>query len=191
MQLRDIKNGDSNTPFPLPVPRTCLYTITTTTNKAEFNNTSLENCVLTLHGDIYYQPDTPSVMVLSHSSIDPLCTKASTNMEFKGKRQDRTLNKHFSFAARDIKNKVELTPLIPVPAYIVYDAFTKDIDVLTVYERFMAMREDNRQENICPKCNKALRMFLKSCTILPTVLDPQTRVQYEMFIMTPPAEAKL
>ena len=77
-----------------------------------------------------------------------------------------------------------VSKLVPIPAYLVYDGFEKELKATEVFER-VSSRADH-DSDLCV----ALKNFLKSCMIQRRSTDDRTYVNPQTFMTTPPKEAK-
>ena len=88
----------------------------------------------------------------------------------------------------EIETLADVPPVVPIPAYLVYDAFNEEIDAIVVYERLM-IATDLMLPQTFPNTRYLLRNFTKAQVVTPTKNSPQTKLKPSVvFLDSPPPQ---
>ena len=181
---------DVFTPFVTAVPGMgrhlkVIYNLQHASAHDLFKDTKLENELVCLTGDYIKNIQLPTVLVLPKDGLECKRVKIAVGDEFNRKRVDATGTKPTWFLASRLEGEVLVPSIMPVPAFLLYDAFDGEIDSMILYERWMNARTHN--PSAFPKFNAILRAFLKAQVVTPTSRDPQTRLPKQLFIQAAPS----
>eukprot|EP00957_Ditylum_brightwellii_P192134 14625813-Ditylum_brightwellii.AAC.1 len=106
--------------------------------------------------------------------------------DMNAKVQSQPANWHY-FLPRDLGNKdiESIMQISPLPAFLVYNGFEKDIHMEELYERVLGL--DDHTEPYVVHCLN----FLWACMVKRNVNDPKPFVDPTVFMAMPLSEAKL
>jgi hypothetical protein len=77
-------------------------------------------------------------------------------------------NKQHWFKHKDLRNEYNMPLVIPIPAFIILDAFDKDIDSVVIFEHIMSLPPDDK----LPEATKTFILnFLKATVVKSTVTE--------------------
>ena len=150
-----------------------------------FIDTPLESELVCLSGDYIEGIQLPTTLVLPMEGLDCKKVKIAVGEEFNKKRLNPTVTTQTWFAASKLDGEALVPSIMPVPAFLLYDAFNKEIDAMVLYECWMTARTHNI--GAFPKFNAIFRAFLKAQVVTLTTKDPQTRLQQKSFIQAAPS----
>ena len=115
---------------------------------------TLPQLPMALSGDFSFDGIDPSVYCFDLDILAkvkfrvPRQSEFDEMLEFVGTSTNKS--KQTLFKAKDLTKDHEYPRIVPVPPYMVYDGFTKDIDTLVLYERFLHACEDTRGDDLAP-----------------------------------------
>ena len=93
-----------------------------------------------------------------------------------------------AFKASSIKEKgVDMIPIVPIPAYLVYDMFEEDVDALELYERFDQARK--APDCACPKALTQALIMVRLSFVSVTLKDSNPFLPASVFTQKPTKEA--
>ena len=152
---------------------------------ATLHKVESEERLLVLHGEYIPGISFPQTIELPTSALKAASMKFPTGSEFGAKRKDnKCADLTTWFTSSKVKKLAYLPFMVPVPPCLVYDAIQKDIDVLTVYERWMVMREE--PEHSYTALDRTIRSFLKGQLVSPSARHAQGRLDVEVFLAGQP-----
>ena len=132
--------------------------------------TDIENCALFLQGEYIKGVSRPQSLALQETEVSiPSEYNIPTDAEYR-KEASQTLAKfkpHF-FTWSRLKTSFNSIKVHPIPTYLVYDGFDKDLDIFVLHERIeheMATNPDNK----CPNTFLLALDFLKAGLVSPTM----------------------
>jgi len=85
------------------------------------------------------------------------------------------------FKASNVKGRVPLPCLVPIPAYVVYDAFDADIDAVILLERIMSIKNTETQ---CKEVFQSALSFVSSALVSYKTDENTTKYHADTFIQT-------
>lgn len=144
-----------------------IYNLTKAENYNWLNGTEAKNKLLALTGDVVPGVQLPTAIMLPKDCLKAKIVCVPEGPAFANKRLDPNLSKATWFSASKVDRVCDIPSLMPVPAFLVYDLFDGEEDVLVLYERWMSMHCHLGQK--VDIVNKALRAFLKAQ--VETILD--------------------
>ena len=186
--LETLNQAMSIIPFLLPLPsrnRACrvVYGIGSGSGLTGLIANDLGDDVLVLYGEIEPQAATPFTMQLPEDALYPKRVKVPTMKQFQFQR-NKNNQKPFWFKAMEIRKNSFIPNLIPVPAFLVYDAFDIDIDSIIVLERWLNLRE--HINGTFRVFDALLSVFARATTVNPTVTLPQGKLGQDIFVSSLP-----
>jgi hypothetical protein len=150
------------------------------------NENPLQNTVLALHGEHEHNVTIPTVHALPSDTLALLEFNIPTDKDYNTDRlkiaNDTPNNKHHWFKHKDLRNECSMPLAIPIPAFIILDAFDKDIDSVIIFERIMSLPEDDK----LPDATKTFILnFLKATVVKSTVTENNVKLQDSLFYSQP------
>jgi hypothetical protein len=141
-----------------------------------------------LHGDGGKDLGPPSVLVLPKEVVDTHKVHGMTHEQFSARLLEKGENFTYPLLARTkLTAKAEdILQLVPIPAYLVYDGFHKDLNAAEVYERLIAMDVTDELFYM----HRHARRFLLSCLSGHNTADPKPYVHPPVMMAATPQIAK-
>ena len=186
--LETLNQATSIIPFLLPLPtrnRACrvVYGVGAGSGLTGLIANDLGDDVLALYGEIEPQAAIPFAMQLPEEALFLKRVKVPTMKQFQFQRKKGN-QKQFWFKATEIRKNSFLPNLIPVPAFLVYDAFDLDIDCVIVLERWLNLRE--HVNGTFKVFDALMSVFARSTTVTPSATLPQGKLGQEFFVAALP-----
>lgn len=136
---------------------------------------------LTGEGDQEYGP--PQPITLPASTITSIDVKAPTETQLKTKLADTW--PFFIGSTLPDNAKVNIMQLAPIPTFLVYDGFDKDLSAADVYERLLSLDD---QDNAAIAHAKK---FIQASVVKRNKNDDKSHVDQSEFIQSIPREARI
>ena len=143
----------------------------------------LANKILVLSGDGSAETP-PTVFLLPDSVADNNTIKILNNIEFETKRGTKNDENYPMFKNSGLTEEKDITKLMLIPTFLVYDGFEHDLEVLTLYNQVKTLANTGNLDIV------ALLAFLKGCMVSRTQWDPNTYVPITTFMATAPTSAR-
>ena len=180
---------DVFTPFVVAVPglgRTLkvVYAVHSGAAHDLFKDTVVEDKLVCLTGEFVEGLQIPSTLILPKSCLECIKVKVPDGESFNKKRLDSNNSKETWFKSSAVEGAGLVPPLMPVPAFLVYDSFDTGIDAMVLYERWMKARTHDINSYI--KYNTVFRAFCKAQVVTTTTKDVQTRIKASYFMEQAP-----
>lgn len=145
--------------------------------------------VLALTGRVANAGSIPQVLAIDIDATKKQEIPTMTHAEFVAAmdtklREGKDVFWPLGHGARATQNN-PVMQIAPIPAFLVYDGFGKDLDAIEVYERVLSVRE-------CRECDMFahLRAFLRTCLITHNNSKvPRPFVKNDTFFKAPPQHA--
>ena len=151
-----------------------------------FQNTPVGNKILALTGELITNITIPTAYVLPANVIEARPTKVPNGKDFAKKRRDVTVSGRATWFTKDkVDESLDIPPAVPIPAFLIYDAFDCEVDAVVIYERISALPSES--QNKFKHTIATLRNFLKAQTVSITKKHPQTTLPQKIFLETPPS----
>ena len=176
-------------PFLIAVPGNTrkvrvLYALTKGNEHEILKSSPAKNDIAALHGEFKYQSKFPSPIVLPSALLFGRVVHIPEGEQFSNKRTDPANTKLTWYKPSQIRQDLHIPTIIPVPAFLIYDAFENDIDSLIIYERWMTYRGQLVTSN--SNSDLLLRTFLKAQTVTSNKKCPQSQVDIHIFMDNTP-----
>ena len=165
-----------------------IYGVVKAENHPIFQASPIANDLIALHGEYTPGVKLPYPLILPTQFITGRVVRVPEGPEFSQKRTDPSNSKMTWFKANQVKQGFQLPTIIPIPAFLVYDAFDHDMDAIVIYERWMSMRD--QLDTSYPNTDLLLRSFLKAQSVSVTKKHPQSQVDIHIFLDNPPPVAE-
>jgi hypothetical protein len=150
------------------------------------NENPLHNRVLALHGEHEPNITIPSAHVLPSDTLAMHEFNIPSDDEFNQDRlkitNDIPNNKNFWYKHRDLRDNCTIPLTVPIPAFIVLDGFTTDIDAIVIYERLHSLPEADK---LPETTSTMLSNFLKATVVKSTVTENNIKLQDIVFYAQP------
>ena len=141
------------------------------------------NKILALTGDGDAM-NPPAVMVLPSDMVETVNCLTPTNEEFATKMAEPGNASFPWFKNASLTNNSSFIKIMPIPAFLVYDGFDKDLDAVTVYKRVHALANLEEPNML------ALSSFLRGCMTSRLKHDVNTYAASQVFMAAPPPTAR-
>ena len=164
-----------------------IYSVSNADEHTVFHNSAIINDIVALHGEYSPGAKFPTPLILPKGFILGRVTKIPEGAQFSAKRTDPNNSKVTWFKPSQIQAGMQIPTIIPIPSFLVYDAISRDIDAIVLYERWMSMRD--QLDSAYPHTDLLLRSFLKAQTVSSNKKFPQSQVDISIFMENPPPEA--
>ena len=145
----------------------------------------IENKILTLSGEGDATIGLPPTLTLPNTVRDMVALKTPTDTELQTALKTPKTAWH-RFRINNINDNTisQIMQLAPIPSFLVYDGFNKDLMAEEVYERVLSLEDqDNPMIQHC-------KNFLRSCTVARNLPDPKPYCHSSAFITQPTIEAR-
>ena len=164
-----------------------IYGVVKAEDHPIFQTSEISKDLIALHGEYTPGSKLPSPYILPTQFISGRVVRVPEGPEFSIKRTDPTNSKVTWFKPSQVTQGFQLPTIIPIPPFLIYDAFERDMDAIIIYERWMSMRD--QLETAYPNTDLLLRSYLKAQTVSSTKKHPQSQVDAFIFIDNPPLVA--
>ena len=161
-----------------------LYALTKASEHEILQNSSARNDIVALHGEFLPQSKFPSAIVLPSAFVVGRVVRIPEGNQFSNKRTDPANTKLTWYKPSQIQQDLQIPTIIPVPAFLVYDAFDRDIDSIIIYERWMTFRGQLVTSH--SNSDLLLRTFLKAQTVTTNKKCQQSQVDIHIFMDNTP-----
>ena len=121
----------------------------------------------------------PTVLTLPHTCTEYKDLLCPTDEDFESKLTNTQTWPLYTLRGNNLGTQ-EVAKIMPLPSFIIYDGFDKDLWAAEIYERVCHM--DNQADPLWV----AARNFLKSCMVKRRATDKRSFVNAPIFITTPP-----
>ena len=125
----------------------------------------------------------PQVIVLPRRMTDVREVKTPGTQDFENKFLEANGTSYPMFKNANLTVSFPLLKIIPIPAYLVYDGFEKDLDAVTVYKRVKALLTTD------DPYIASILSFLRACTTSRNKDDNSTYDSTDTFMAAVPAVA--
>jgi hypothetical protein len=145
----------------------------------------IEDKILTLSGEGDSTIGIPPTLALPNTIRTMVTLKSPTDEDLQAalKTPTTSWNRFRVININDDKT-TQIMQIAPIPSFVVYDGFNKDLSADEVYERLLSLDEqDNPMITHC-------RNFLRSCTVARNIPDPKPYCPSIAFITSPTIEAR-
>lgn len=176
--LETLNQATSVIPFLVPIPGRegickIVYGVGAGSGITGLIANDLGDNILVLHGEISPLITIPVAFKFPEEALFPQATKVPSmaQLQVQCKKQNKS---EFWFKHKEVEKQAFLPSLIPVPAFLVYDGFDKDIDPIVVLERWLNLQETLK--GVYRTFDSLLSCFARSQTVQPTKPYPQGRL---------------
>jgi hypothetical protein len=145
----------------------------------------IEDKILTMSGEGDASVGAPPSLALPNTVRDMITLRTPTDTELQTALQNPTATWN-RFRSSNINETTTTTimQLAPIPTFLVYDGFNKDLSAEEVYERVLSL--DDQENQMVQHCKN----FLRSCTVARNIPDPKPHCPNSDFITAPTIEAR-
>jgi len=126
----------------------------------------------------------PAVMVLPKDMVELVTCLTPSQEDFDTKMDEPGNTQYPWFKTSQLTNTSLFPKIMPIPAFIVYDGFEKDLDAVTVYKRVQALANRDVPSMI------ALSAFLRGCMTARLKNDTNTYASSQVFMAAPSPAAR-
>jgi hypothetical protein len=145
----------------------------------------IEDKILTLSGEGDATIGLPPTLALPNTIRTMVTLKSPTDEDLQAALQTPTTSwNRFRVININDDKTTEIMQIAPIPSFLVYDGFNKDLSADEVYERLLSLDEQNNP--MVTHC----RNFLRSCTVARNIPDPKPYCPSTAFITSPTIEAR-
>jgi hypothetical protein len=184
-------------PFLIAIPgNTCkkvhiIFRVGTGFGLKGIHENPLQDNILTLTGEAEASINIPAALILSEYTLKTVAHKVPSQEEFDAERTESTTantpnEAPYWFKATDLGGEAEVSPAVPVLAFLVYDGFDMDIDPVVIYERIKAIPN---HDEVLQATLVLLMPFLFATVVKTTKKDQSIRVPDRVFLTQPTALA--
>ena len=149
---------------------------------------TLGDDVLALHCEIVPLAAIPSVFHLPEEALYPKLMNVPSMAQIQVQRKKKNALEYW-FKHKEIKKASYLPSLIPVPAFLVYDGFDKDLDPIVILERWLNLRETLK--GVYRDFDALLSCYTRAQTVIPTKPYPQGALKSRYFMNLVPSLTQL
>jgi hypothetical protein len=145
----------------------------------------IDNTILAMSGEGDATLGVPPTITLPSSARNIVTLRTPTDAELQ-EALTKTKTSWHRFKRNNIsENSVsEVLKIAPIPAFLVYDGFNKDLSAEEIYERVLSL-EDQEEESIT-HC----RNFLRACCVSRNLPDPKQFCAIDSFLSPQTVEAR-
>ena len=141
--------------------------------------------VLVLDGEIDPLFAVPTAHQLPEEVLTPHQVKIPSMKQFHFHGNKENQSGPFWFKHSQIQKTALLTDVVPVPAFLVYDAFDQHLDSVALLERWFHLRETIK--GVYRLFDAMLSSFVRAQVVSPTSAWPQTKIAPGVFLDSKPA----
>ena len=160
-----------------------IYNLGTGAVVSGIKENELKSSFLALTGEQVFGETMPSVMTLPTSVMKKQTFKIPSETKFEEERllsQGKTTG---WFKAGDLRKEANLPLVMPVPVFLILDAFHSDIDALVLYERWLAVKNKVVDSEGLTEYFNALTAFIAA--ILTSNQDISIKIKQSAFVQAP------
>ena len=141
--------------------------------------------ILALKGELDPLFSVPVAHKLPEDALTPHQVKVPTMKQFQFHRNKEGQSAVFWLKHSQVNKTALLTDAVPIPAFLVYNAFDKHIDSIIVLERWFHLRETIKE--VYRLFDAMLSSFMRAQVVSPTAAWPQTKIAQSVFLESRPA----
>jgi hypothetical protein len=146
---------------------------------------NIDGQYLLLTGDAGRELGAPQPIVIPTNLHESDETAAMTHAQFSTTITTKGAQYTYPLLQRvAVTNQVNIMRIAPIPAYLVYDGFTSNLDAAEIYERVLGLENQDSPTYI------HLKSFLLSCLNAHNAPDRKPWVPHEVLCQPPSAAAK-
>jgi hypothetical protein len=149
-------------------------------------NSPIDDHLLFLYGNGGHDIGNPIPIVLPRTLRDNKAIAVMTEAQFKDELSSQGRNFTYPLVPRiRVQNTKNIMQLAPIPAYLIYDGITSDVNAALVYERVLSL------DNTDSQMFMHLKSFLLSCLCSHNAACNKPYVPHNLLLAPAPNEARL